>query len=118
MLNSLQRDVLLNHKLKSYEYEAFVTFISFVYENIVKIKEQYPEAKCEFLFDNPEDAPIEKLLRDGFNVDIWEKSLTRELVEEYHKAGITVNCWTVNDKERGEELASFGVDYITTNILE
>ena len=104
--------------IKSYEYEESVTFISFFYDNLVKVKAQYPEAKCEFLFDYPDKAPIEKLLSDGINVDIWEHSLTRELVEEYHKAGITVNCWTVDDKERGEELASFGVDYITSNILE
>ena len=104
--------------IDGYEYFENVTFISFVYENLVKVKSQRPEAECEFLFDTPDEAPIEKLLDDGFNVDIWERSLTAELVKKYHDAGITVNCWTVNDKERAEELISFGVDYITTNILE
>jgi glycerophosphoryl diester phosphodiesterase len=35
-----------------------------------------------------------------------------------HDNGLEINCWTVNSKERGEELAAMGVDYITTNILE
>ena len=104
--------------IDGYEYCDNVTFISFEYDNLVKIKTCRPLAKCEFLFSKPEEADEEKLVRDGINVDIYHNCLTRELIESYHKAGLTVNCWTVNDKERGEELASYGVDYITTNILE
>ena len=32
--------------------------------------------------------------------------------------GIKVNCWTVDDPEIAERLVSWGVDYITSNILE
>ena len=35
-----------------------------------------------------------------------------------HDAGLTINCWTVDTAERGEELAAWGVDQITSNILE
>jgi len=45
-------------------------------------------------------------------------TLTEELIEKAHKAGLKVNCWTVNTQEDGERLAAWGVDFITTNILE
>lgn len=104
--------------IDSYGYFENVTFISFVYDNLVKVKAQRPSAKCEYLFSTPNKVSIEQLVADGFNVDIHHAALTRELIEEYHSAGLTVNCWTVNDKERAEELISYGVNYITTNILE
>ena len=31
---------------------------------------------------------------------------------------IKVNCWTVDDPADAERLISWGVDFITTNILE
>lgn len=104
--------------IDSYGYFEHVTFISFVYGNLVKVKAQRPEAKCEFLFKEADKITPEQLREAGFNVDIYHVSLTRELIEEYHSKGLTVNCWTVNEKERAEELISYGVDYITTNILE
>ena len=104
--------------IDEYGYFENVTFISFIYENLVLIKAKRPDAKCEFLFSSPEAVTPEKLKSDGFNVDIYHKALTRDLIDEYHNAGLTVNCWTVNEKERAEELISYGVDYITTNILE
>jgi glycerophosphoryl diester phosphodiesterase len=104
--------------INEYDYLESVTFISFVYDNLVKVKAQYPDAKCEYLFSDPSTITAEKLKEDGFNVDIYHGVLTKELLLEYHNAGLTVNCWTVNEKERAEELISYGIDYITTNILE
>jgi glycerophosphoryl diester phosphodiesterase len=37
-------------------------------------------------------------------------------VERAHEAGLEVNVWTVDDAERVEQLASFGVDGIITNV--
>ncbi len=104
--------------IDQYDYFENVTFISFVYDNLVLVKAQRPDAKCEYLFGNPEKITADQLARDGINVDINHQALTRELIKKYHDAGLTVNCWTVNEKERAEELISYGVDYITTNILE
>ena len=41
-----------------------------------------------------------------------------ELIASLNENGIEVNCFTVDDKDRAEELASWGIDYITSNILE
>ena len=35
-----------------------------------------------------------------------------------HEAGIQVNVWTVNEAADAERLAGYGVDFITSNILE
>ena len=35
-----------------------------------------------------------------------------------HDNGIVVNVWTVNELEDAKRLAEYGVDFITTNILE
>jgi len=61
---------------------------------------------------------IAKLVTDKMDIDIHHASLTEERVHAMHKAGLKVNCWTVDDPARGEELAAWGVDYITSNILE
>ena len=39
-------------------------------------------------------------------------------VEFIHSLGLKVNVWTVNSLEDGERMVEYGVDYITTNILE
>ena len=61
---------------------------------------------------------IAKLVSDKLDIDIHHASLTEERVKAMHAAGLTINCWTVDDPARGEELASWGVDQITSNILE
>ena len=52
------------------------------------------------------------------DLDIDYKSVYPELVEECHKNGIEINCWTVDNREDAERLIKYGVDYITSNILE
>ena len=52
------------------------------------------------------------------DADVHYKALNKEVIDILHKAGLKVNCWTVDDKEIAEQLAEWGVDYITSNILE
>ena len=42
----------------------------------------------------------------------------KELVKRLHDRGIKVNCWTVDKAEVAEQLIAWGVDMITSNILE
>ena len=35
-----------------------------------------------------------------------------------HAHGVEVNCWTVDDPVTAQMLSNWGVDYITSNILE
>ena len=104
--------------IKSLEYLECVTFISFGFENLVKIRRILPTQSAQFLFSTVTDEIIEKVKAEKLDVDVNFNALTEENVKAFHDAGIVVNCWTVNKKEDGERLASWGVDYITTNILE
>lgn len=95
-----------------------IIFISFSYENLVKLRGFLPDQKAQYLVGEYSDALPEKLKRYGFGLDIYYKSLTKEIVDRLHSENIEINCWTVDSKEDGERLADWGVDYITSNILE
>ena len=99
-------------------YLDHTVFISFCYDNLVYVRRKYPDANCQFLTSKYEDSLIERLKEWNLDLDIRENALTAEIVAELHANGIVVNCWTVDNPERAEELVGYGVDMITTNILE
>lgn len=104
--------------IKSYDYLESVTFISFEYDNLVKVRKVLPTQSCQYLFWKLTDEEIERLAKDKIDADVWCVELTEEQIKTAHSRGLKVNCWTVNEKENGEKFASWGIDYITTNILE
>ena len=93
-------------------------FISFCYDNLVYVRRKYPEQACQFLTSKYESSLIGRIKEWNLDLDIYHGALTADIVKELHDNGITVNCWTVDDPARAEELVSFGVDMITSNILE
>ena len=102
----------------SYDYLDHVIFISFHYEDLQNVRAILPEQPCQFLTGDCSDAMIERLVADRMDIDVHHASLTEERVKALHAAGLTINCWTVDDAARGEELAAWGVDQITSNILQ
>ena len=100
------------------DYLEHTTFIAFHYENLQKIRAQAPTQSVQYLFSEFTDEVMERVRRDRFDVDVYHSALTEERVRELHGLGVKVNCWTVNDPEEGERLSKWGVDFITTNILE
>ncbi len=95
-----------------------VTFISFNYLNLERVRHILPNQACQYLFSDVSTEIINKLIRDRIDVALSYKALTEERLIAFHNAGLKVNCWTVDDKKVAQRLASLGVDYITTNILE
>lgn len=104
--------------IKGFEYLESVTFISFVYSNMTKIRKICPNQSVQFLFSKFEDGLIEKLVANKIDVDVHYKALTKEILGLLHENGLKVNCWTVDNPEHAEQLVEWGVDYITSNILE
>ena len=102
----------------SFDYLDHVTFISFGYANLTKIRKIRPTQSVQFLFSRFTDEIIERLIAARIDVDVYYKALTKEIVDLLHENGLKVNCWTVDNKEKAEELCEWGVDYITSNILE
>ncbi len=99
-------------------YLESVIFISFAFNNLVKLREIYPEQKVQFLTSVYSDELPELLKKHGFDLDILYTELSEERIRLLHEKGIRINCWTCDDKEWGENLAKWGIDYITSNILE
>ena len=108
---------ILDTVRECYSLDA-VTFISFCYDNLTKIRAQVPEQSVQFLFKEFTEEIVRRTLEDKMDVDVWHPAVTKEYVDLYHSHGRVMNCWTVNKKEDGERLAEMGVDFITTNILE
>lgn len=104
--------------IKSYGYLENVTFISFKYQNLLNVRQILPKQSAQFLFSEFTEEIMEKLTRDGFDVDIRHTALTKELIDRLHGANITVNTWTVDDPAAAEKYAEWGIDFITSNILE
>ncbi|MCD7827504.1 MAG: hypothetical protein LUG85_03075 [Clostridiales bacterium] len=99
-------------------YLDHVIFISFCLENLVMLRAKYPEQPAQFLIDDYQDSLIDILKKNNLDLDIEYTALNEENMNALHNAGIKVNCWTCNDPEAGERLAQWGIDYITSNILE
>ena len=104
--------------VSSYDYLENTTFISFNYTNLEYVRKILPSQSAQYLFSKIDDEIIDRLIADKVDVAISYKILTEDYLRLFHDAGLRVNCWTVDDVEIAERLASLGVDYITTNILE
>ena len=94
------------------------TFISFFKSCCLNVKKYYPEAKIQFLSSSDMDEAVQFCIQNGFDADLYCNTVTKQIVDMVHRAGHTVNVWTVNDIEKAELMKEYGVDYITTNILE
>ena len=94
-------------------------FISFQFDALVNLRQVYPEAKCQFLTIHCDDELFEKLKEHKFDIDATRLAFPdEERVKKFLDAGMEINVWTIDDPEMAERLISWGVHYITTNILE
>jgi glycerophosphoryl diester phosphodiesterase len=100
------------------DYLENTTFISFEYDNVVRMRNLLPDQSVQFLWGDFGDGLLDTLASMHIDIDIVAHILTKEIVDKIHAKGLKVNCWTVDSKEDAEKLAEWGVDFITTNILE
>ena len=93
-------------------------FISFDLPNMICIRERLPQQRAQYLVSTFGDDLLDILTGHHLDLDIKYSSLSAEQVRACHEAGIQVNVWTVNEAVDAERLAGYGVDFITSNILE
>ncbi len=105
-------------EIETLDYLDGVTFIAFHMENLIKVRALYPAQSCQFLTGDVSDDMIARLAELKLDIDVHYHSLTKERVDAIHAAGIKINCWTVDTVADAERLAEWGVDFITSNILE
>ena len=104
--------------IKDMGYLENVIFISFCLENLIFLRKKYPEQPAQFLIDDYEPWLLETLKEYSLDLDIKYTSLNADNMKDLHDAGIKVNCWTCDDPKAGEQLADWGIELITSNILE
>ena len=104
--------------IKAAGWLEYTVFISFCFQNLVYLRKKYKTQAAQFLKSHWEDDLIDRVKAQNLDLDFNHQNLTREMVDACHKNGIVLNVWTVNDPARAKELAEWGVDMVTSNILE
>lgn len=108
----------LVEEIRQMDYLEHVVFISFALDNMIALRKLLPEYQMQYLTKEYSPEVLEILDKYNFDLDIRFVSLTKEVVDEVHAHGHKVNVWVCDNKEEAEQYAEWGVDFITTNILE
>lgn len=93
-------------------------FISFHRQDLIYLREYLPDQPAQYLCGEWNDDVKEFVNKYDLDIDICYPPLTKEVFDDIKSAKKKINVWTVDDKTKGEQLSEWGVDYITTNILE
>lgn len=104
--------------VRAADHLSHTVFISFCFENLTDLRRIYPEAQVEYLAGKWDERLPDLLASHRFGLDIDFSCLTEERIQRLHTRDVTVNAYTVNDPSDAERLAAWGIDEITSNILE
>ncbi len=112
--------------IKAEEWFDHTTFIAFGLDNLILLRELYPEQSAQYLIGagyfergGTNAALMEILNQYNLDLDISFKAVDKELADMVHGAGKVLNVWTVDDLADALNVSQeLKVDYITTNILE
>ena len=104
--------------IEDMDYLERVVFISFDFENLVYVKEIYPNQPVQFLTGSCDRQLAQRLAAYGMDLDVYFEGVNAAMMADCNELGIKVNCWTVDRLEDAHVLADMGVAYITSNILE
>jgi len=106
--------------VKKYMSLEDIVFISFDYQNMIYLRQLEKDARLQYLISRTavDEELIGKLKAYDLDIDIYWGALDQAGVELFHKNGIEINVWTVDDPAVAARLVEWGVDYITSNILQ
>lgn len=90
---------------------------SFDWATIERCRVVASDIATAFLVVDATDAIIARTAAAGhLAIHPWEPSVTTQMVERAHAAGLAVNTWTCNDADRLVELEAMGVDGVCTDV--
>ena len=106
-------------KVEELEYMEHTLFISFKLNNLLLLKQRLPLQPAQYLVEQPiTDEMIQQMAELHMGIDARQDLYTAEIMEKCREKGVATNAWTVNKPEMARKLMDWGIDYITTNILE
>ena len=116
-----ERAQLLANIVRSCGMRGKMTYISFSYDALVKLKEFDPYARLGFLASaDTNTIDMTNALKTGTNqvfLDCYYGSLSREDMTYAQSKDVPVEIWTVNDSSVLANYAKWGVSGITTDSL-
>ena len=105
--------------VEALEYMDETIFISFKLNNLILVKERNPQQSAQYLVENPiDDDFIQEMADKGLGIDARQDLFTEEILQKCRAKGVQTNAWTVNNPDMARKLMDWGIDFITTNILE
>ena len=100
-------------------YIESTVFISFSIEKLHAVRKKNATQPVQFLIgkDVPDDL-IDTLKKYKYDLDVYYKAVTKELIDSCHEIGAEINAWIVDEVDIAESFVDMGIDYITSNIIE
>ena len=100
-------------------YMEHIVFISFKLNNLLLLKAKRPEQTVQYLVEHEiDDALIQNLADKHMGIDAYYGRFTEEILQKCRNKGVETNTWTVDDPDVAKKLIDWGIDFITSNILE
>jgi glycerophosphoryl diester phosphodiesterase len=110
---------LLMKVVKENQMEDHVIIQSFDFRTLQYLHKHYPKIKTAMLIEADNKNSFRKQIKDiGFTPDIYSPDfllVTPDLIKNCHDQNMKIIPWTVNDKNKLEELKKMGVDGIITD---
>jgi glycerophosphoryl diester phosphodiesterase len=102
-------------EVKALKMQAWVTYISFDYQMLLKIKSLDATAPTQYLNGDKSPAELKKEGIDGadYHFSVFKKN--PEWVTSAKQLGVQLNVWTVNQEENLRYFLDQKFDFITTN---
>lgn len=89
---------------------------SFEFANLIKAREMFPDLPLMLTYGSDE-IDYRRCFDYGFSLDAYYKSVTEEMIKEFHDRNLEVALWTVNEKDALDYCLSLGVDYIESDVF-
>lgn len=110
---------MLMKVIKEKGMEEMVMIQSFDPRTLQYLHEHYPTISTVLLIEDYDKRSLEDQLQQlGFTPTVYSPDhslITKELIQQCHQQNIKVIPWTINNKERIEELKTMGVDGIISD---
>jgi len=108
----------LFYEISKYSNLANISIISFKYSNLEKMRNFSKTISLQYLANRSNFEVLEQCKRINADLDVHYKHIEKCDIDLYHNQGLKVNVWTIDSIEIAEKFSRWGVDFITTNILE
>ncbi len=102
--------------IKSLDYFDETIIISFHLGALLRFRKLFPDHEIMYLCGEVNEDLWQKLIENHFGIDTC--CATLEMIERAHANGLLVNAWTIDSATDAQRLADWGIDFITTDIVE